>query len=94
MVDDSNYDKSKIDVTKSFSLTDEQYNSAKNYMETIEKFTPMYNLSKYNCTDFVINTALSAGIEIPDTTGFWPTGSGSNPEVGRASWWERVWHVW
>lgn len=79
VLDDSDYDKSKIDVTKEFILTDEQYNAAIQYLETIEKFTPEYNLSDYNCTDLVLNTAASAGLNLPDTTGSWLTGSGSNP---------------
>lgn len=40
-----------------------------------------YHLSKNNCTDFGINAASLAGINIQDTSGKWPLGSGNNPAV-------------
>ena len=40
-----------------------------------------YHLSKNNCTDFGINAAALAGIEISDTSGKWPFGGGNNPAV-------------
>jgi hypothetical protein len=79
VVDDSKYDSSKIDVTKSFTLTDQQYTAAQQYVETITKYTPEYNLSDFNCVDFVVNTAASAGVNLPQTEGSWPMGSGLNP---------------
>jgi hypothetical protein len=40
-----------------------------------------YHLSKNNCTDFGINAAAVAGINISDTSGKWPLGSGNNPAI-------------
>jgi hypothetical protein len=40
-----------------------------------------YHLCRNNCTDFGINAATLAGIEIKDTSGKWPLGSGNNPAV-------------
>ena len=77
--DDSNYDLSKVDVYVKFDITEEQYNNAKSYIETVRDEKKQYNLSKFNCTDFALGTASSAEINLPDTKGYWPTGSGSNP---------------
>jgi hypothetical protein len=38
-----------------------------------------YNLNKNNCTDFGLCIASVAGIQIKDTHGSWPLGSGNNP---------------
>ena len=38
-----------------------------------------YNLSKNNCTDFGLKAALIAGLEVRETKGSWPLGSGNNP---------------
>lgn len=39
-----------------------------------------YDLQKYNCTDFAIQAAHAAGIDLPDTWGRWGgIGGGSNP---------------
>ena len=38
-----------------------------------------YNLNKNNCTDFGLCVASVAGIQIKDTHGSWPLGSGNNP---------------
>ena len=38
-----------------------------------------YNLNKNNCTDFGLCIANVAGIQIEDTHGSWPLGSGNNP---------------
>ena len=38
-----------------------------------------YHLSKNNCTDFCLQAATMAGINISDTKGKWPLGSGNNP---------------
>jgi hypothetical protein len=40
-----------------------------------------YHLCKNNCTDFGINAAKIAGIDILETSGSWPFGSGNNPAV-------------
>jgi len=47
-----------------------------------QKYNGMeYHLSKNNCTDFGIDAAALAGINIQDTSGKWPLGSGNNPAV-------------
>jgi hypothetical protein len=38
-----------------------------------------YHLSKNNCTDFGLKAAALAGMDIWDTKGSWPLGSGNNP---------------
>jgi len=38
-----------------------------------------YHLSKNNCTDFGLKAAALAGLEVWDTKGNWPLGSGNNP---------------
>jgi hypothetical protein len=38
-----------------------------------------YNLNSNNCTDFGLNIAVIGGINILDTYGRWPLGSGNNP---------------
>lgn len=40
-----------------------------------------YHLSKNNCTDFGLDAATVAGINIRDTSGKWPLGSGNNPAI-------------
>jgi len=40
-----------------------------------------YNLSKNNCTDFGLKAAALAGLDVWDTKGSWPLGSGNNPGV-------------
>jgi len=50
-------------------------NLTKNY-ENLE-----YHLSKNNCTDFCLQAATMAGINIANTKGKWPLGSGNNPGV-------------
>jgi len=50
------------------------------------KYSAMqYHLSKNNCTDFGISAAKIAGIEILETSGSWPLGSGNNPAVAGQS---------
>ncbi len=51
-----------------------------------DKYSVMqYHLSKNNCTDFGISAAKIAGIEILETSGSWPLGSGNNPAVAGQS---------
>eukprot|EP01037_Dinobryon_pediforme_P008789 gene8789-8880_t len=40
-----------------------------------------YHLSKNNCTDFGLRAASVGGLNIWDTSGSWPLGSGNNPGV-------------
>ena len=40
-----------------------------------------YHLSKNNCTDFGLKAAALAGLEVWNTKGSWPLGSGNNPGV-------------
>lgn len=40
-----------------------------------------YHLSKNNCTDFSLNAAALANINIKETTGSWPLGHGNNPGI-------------
>jgi hypothetical protein len=40
-----------------------------------------YHLSNNNCTDFGLKAAALAGLDIWDTKGNWPLGSGNNPAI-------------
>ena len=40
-----------------------------------------YHLSKNNCTDFGLKAAALAGLQVWDTKGNWPLGSGNNPGI-------------
>ncbi|TWR27515.1 hypothetical protein FPZ43_13655 [Mucilaginibacter pallidiroseus] len=40
-----------------------------------------YNLNKHNCTDFTLDAAKIAGINIIETKGSWPLGKGNNPGI-------------
>jgi len=40
-----------------------------------------YHLSKNNCTDFGLKAAALAGLNVWDTKGSWPLGSGNNPGI-------------
>jgi hypothetical protein len=40
-----------------------------------------YHLSKNNCTDFGLKAAALAGLEVWNTKGSWPLGSGNNPGI-------------
>ncbi len=40
-----------------------------------------YHLSKNNCTDFGLKAAALAGLQVWDTKGSWPLGSGNNPGI-------------
>jgi len=44
-----------------------------------------YHLSKNNCTDFGLKAAALAGLDIRDTKGSWPLGSGNNPAIAGQS---------
>ena len=73
-VDDGNH---HYDVSVSMDLDSTQF---VNLITTIKNFgTPTYNLNSLNCTDAAIQNANSAGMGLPDTSGSWPLGAGSNP---------------
>ena len=40
-----------------------------------------YHLSKNNCTDFGLKAAALAGLDVWETRGSWPLGSGNNPAI-------------
>ncbi len=43
--------------------------------------TLAYHLSKNNCTDFGLKAATLAGLDVWETKGSWPLGSGNNPGI-------------
>ncbi len=65
------------EVVQSWAISEKKFNNALNFVES-DKNTK-YDLNTNNCTDFVINTAAAAGINLPKTKGTWPNGGGSNP---------------
>lgn len=48
-------------------------------LEIIRGFNPVYDLEKYNCTNFVLDISDAAGLHIKRTIGKWVIGSGLNP---------------
>lgn len=67
------------EVSKKFTLTEEQYCAAKEYRDKLKKNPPKYNLNTFNCTDAAEEIAKAAGHPIPNTNCTWPGGSGSCP---------------
>ncbi len=45
----------------------------------VKNYSATYNLNSNNCTDFGISIGNSIGLNLTDTSGSWPGGSGSNP---------------
>ena len=50
-----------------------------NVISAVSSYPPLYDLEKYNWTDFAIDIAQSAGIQLPRSSGWWIFGQGSNP---------------
>ncbi|MBS1681196.1 MAG: hypothetical protein JST48_05745 [Bacteroidetes bacterium] len=50
-----------------------------NVITVVKKRNPTYNLDSYNCTDFGMAVSKAAGYVLPDTSGSWTCGGGSNP---------------
>lgn len=44
-----------------------------------KNYSSSYDLDNYNCTDFGIGFASVVGVHLPDVSGTWPGGGGSNP---------------
>lgn len=65
-----------FDVSITVNLTPQQLSSVLN---AIKNYNPNYNLNTFNCTDFGLTLFNDLGFNIPDTTGSWPGGGGSNP---------------
>ncbi|WP_321319863.1 hypothetical protein [Labilibaculum sp.] len=64
------------DVSISMNIAKDKLGIILNYI----KNPPLvYNLDTYNCTDFAIDVANKCGMNLPDTEGTWPNGSGTNP---------------
>lgn len=53
--------------------------SLQNILNNARNYNSNYNLNSNNCTDYAIQAAALAGINLPDPQGTWPNGSGSNP---------------
>ncbi|WP_336719081.1 RHS repeat-associated core domain-containing protein [Chryseobacterium mucoviscidosis] len=65
------------EVVQSWVINENKFNNVLDFVES--KKNTKYDLNTNNCTDFVINAASSAGINLPKTKGTWPNGEGSNP---------------
>ncbi|MCS3533062.1 DUF6443 domain-containing protein [Chryseobacterium sp. JUb7] len=65
------------EVVQSWLINENKFNNVLDFVES--KKNTKYDLNTNNCTDFVINAAGSAGINLPKTKGTWPNGGGSNP---------------
>ncbi|MRG46959.1 hypothetical protein GFS24_17690 [Chitinophaga sp. SYP-B3965] len=48
-------------------------------LEIIRNYSPVYDLEKYNCTNFVLDISDAAGLHINRTIATWGVGSGLNP---------------
>lgn len=73
-VDDSGH---HYDVSASINLNHSDFTTLIGNISNLG--TPQYNLNSLNCTDAGIQICNSVGMDIPDTNGSWPGGSGSNP---------------
>jgi hypothetical protein len=73
LVDDSAH---PYDVKIDISITASQLSTILNQ---IKNRAGTYNLNSYNCTDFALGACASAGLSLPDTSGNWPGGGGTNP---------------
>ena len=49
------------------------------YSKALHDSPGTYNLNTHNCTDAGINAGSAAGVAVPDTSGSWVGGGGSNP---------------
>lgn len=58
-------------------ISAEQFNRILEYIDQTGNIP--YDLNTNNCSDFALMIATIAGIEISDTWGKWPLGSGNNP---------------
>lgn len=68
------------DIAVTATLTNSQFFNMINYMQSnYSTGGTMYNLNTNNCTSFVIRCFSAAGINLPQTVGQWPGGSGLNP---------------
>jgi hypothetical protein len=77
--DDSSYNKDKVDVEKVFFISEYDYYTTKSSILQDESNPPLYQLSDYNCTNWVVDKANKIGLNIPQTIGSWPFGEGLNP---------------
>jgi hypothetical protein len=73
LIDDSGH---TYDVSIDKEINASQLSQIINFVENYEK---MYHLGRYNCTNFALQVASFAGLNIPKTIGEWPFGSGCNP---------------
>ncbi|WP_343303088.1 hypothetical protein AAHN97_16155 [Chitinophaga niabensis] len=48
-------------------------------LEIIRNYNPVYDLEKYNCTNFVLDISDAVGLHINRTVGTWGIGNGLNP---------------
>lgn len=48
-------------------------------LNLIRDFNPIYDLQRYNCTNFVLDVSDAAGLNIKRTIAWWGIGSGLNP---------------
>jgi hypothetical protein len=64
------------DVKLSVNVTGLQLEKVLNL---IRKFNPIYDLQRYNCTNFVLDVSDAAGLSIKRTVASWGIGSGLNP---------------
>ena len=79
IVDDSDYDRKKIDVKSSFQISNEQGEHVKQFITNTKETIPKYHLSTYNCTNYIVDLCETGGITLPKTSGSWPGGRGLNP---------------
>lgn len=66
----------RYDVSVSYTMTATGLNNA---LAAITYHHEIYDLSHYNCVDFVIDVAAAGGLTLPKTEGWWVFGSGANP---------------
>jgi hypothetical protein len=69
----------QVDVDYTWEISIRQLVNGLKYCKALKGAPGTFDLNTNNCTDATIKAGSAAGISVPDTTGKWPGGGGSNP---------------
>ncbi|MFY9374777.1 MAG: hypothetical protein WAQ74_00560, partial [Kiritimatiellia bacterium] len=67
------------EVAYTWYITPKQLIGGLSYCKGLHDAPGTYNLNTHNCTDAGIQAGAAAGVRVPDTSGSWIGGGGSNP---------------
>ena len=74
-----NNENTDYDISLTYTVSNTQFFSMVNYVETGSNPGYIYNLSTNNCTTFVLNALAAGNITLHSTIGHWTGGSGYDP---------------